>query len=523
MSSSSIIVKIFRYTPKKDEKPKYRVYKVPFQMKGSRLIDILFFIREKYDGGLSFRASCKMGKCGACAVRLNNKPVLACEKIIEENEIVVEPLWSYRVIKDLVVDISNEQHQRLRSHSFIQRGSPSSGKPEKLFLKDFTGYEAATKCVECMSCNDVCHIYRVVPYEFSGPLTLVDLYRYVADPRDCEDRLKTLFFEGLYSCTRCGRCTEICPQKIDIEGYIVEELRKSTFLRDIIPVRLKESLNTLVSTGRAFSRPKASFIEKFFSSASDTEVKNEVTVFTGCMIDYSPRLQKIGEAALNLLRKLNIKTRLLKEEKCCGFPLFASGDISNGTKFAMDNIKLLSDIGAKEVVSLCAGCTFTIRRYYPKIFKSVKKKEFPFAVMTLAEYLTTNNKLVIFCDYNKQNLGIAVIYYDPCHLKYGLGIHDEPRRVISSIPGFRLVEIDNFDLCCGSMVHRYYYTRLAKRDDSQKVIEATAKVIASAGVKTVITECPMCILQISYGLERIGAQGIEVLHLAELLNKLLEK
>jgi succinate dehydrogenase/fumarate reductase iron-sulfur protein len=99
--------RIFRFDPKRDEKPEYRSYKVPI-VEGNTVLDVLLYVYENYDPGIAFRHSCQHAKCGVCSVTVNGKVVLACIHRAE-NDMVIEPLKGFEVIRDLVIDFDKRK------------------------------------------------------------------------------------------------------------------------------------------------------------------------------------------------------------------------------------------------------------------------------------------------------------------------------------------------------------------------------------------------------------------------------
>jgi succinate dehydrogenase/fumarate reductase-like Fe-S protein len=102
ISSDSGTVKIFRYDPALDSQPRYETYEIPFEVWHNRkVMQVIKYIYENLAPGLAFRESCYQSLCGCCTVRVNNKPVLACEAMAEK-EMLIEPINPRKVLKDLV-------------------------------------------------------------------------------------------------------------------------------------------------------------------------------------------------------------------------------------------------------------------------------------------------------------------------------------------------------------------------------------------------------------------------------------
>ena len=102
MNEEKATVKVFRFDPSVDKKPRYQEYNdIPYA--GRSVLNVLRYIYEEYDQSLAFRRLCTKGACGGCAMQVNGEPVLACQKPATE-EMVIEPHPKFQVIRDLVVD-----------------------------------------------------------------------------------------------------------------------------------------------------------------------------------------------------------------------------------------------------------------------------------------------------------------------------------------------------------------------------------------------------------------------------------
>ncbi len=103
MEDRNAVVKIFRFDPSADKKPRYEIYKVPYEAWNNRkIIDTLIYIYQNVAPGLAFRGPCSQGLCGSCTIRVNDKPVLACETIAKQT-MLIEPVRKEKVVKDLVI------------------------------------------------------------------------------------------------------------------------------------------------------------------------------------------------------------------------------------------------------------------------------------------------------------------------------------------------------------------------------------------------------------------------------------
>lgn len=185
------------------------------------LLDILYKIKEM-DPTLAFRSMCRAGICGTCAVKLNGKPVLACSTRISplEEEILVEPLDGFGVIKDLVVDHEGMYSKLKRSMVWLYPSESRVKMDEGINHKSSRSWE----CILCGICDSLCPVLSTSSL-FGGPLTLTRLYKHLIDPRNAnqEATVKTLHSLKPELCTHCMNCSYACPKKLMPEGLIREE------------------------------------------------------------------------------------------------------------------------------------------------------------------------------------------------------------------------------------------------------------------------------------------------------------
>ncbi len=184
------------------------------------LLELLYKIKEEHDPTLTFRSMCRAGICGTCAVKLNGKPVLACSTWISEEEVLVEPIDRFSVVKDLVVDHEGIG-KRLRDYKvWLQSGEGSISLQEDINRKTSRSWE----CILCGVCDSVCPVLSESEL-FGGPLTLTRLYKHLYDPRnaDQETALKALQTLKPELCTHCMNCSYACPKRLMPEALIRDQ------------------------------------------------------------------------------------------------------------------------------------------------------------------------------------------------------------------------------------------------------------------------------------------------------------
>lgn len=188
----------------------------------NNLLNTLFSIKQKQNRSLAFRSGCKSGVCGSCAVRVNGVEKLACKTIFKDGDII-EPLNNSKVIKDLVVDIQNQEEFLKKSHAFLNTLSD-----EIVTKEDEKKIDIESNCILCSSCFSSCPVYTINK-DFLGPFALTRTYRYINDIKEKEinTKLEAIQNNAIWDCTLCGNCNLVCPSNIDIKGDI-EKLRNKS-------------------------------------------------------------------------------------------------------------------------------------------------------------------------------------------------------------------------------------------------------------------------------------------------------
>ena len=216
-----VAVRVRRYNPEAEASaPYWADYSVEVEA-FTTVLDMLIKVREDVDGSLAMRCSCRSAICGSCAMRINGHAALACKTRVSDlsqsgEPITVEPAGVMRVIKDLVVDMTPFWDKVKAVEPWLQ---PQGPEPEGEYIapnEDMRHLAGVMDCIMCGACVSDCTVLEVDP-NFLGPAALAKAYRFVADPRDAEDsaRLGVLSeYTGIWDCTRCYECVQVCPKGV---------------------------------------------------------------------------------------------------------------------------------------------------------------------------------------------------------------------------------------------------------------------------------------------------------------------
>ncbi|WP_434511740.1 fumarate reductase (CoM/CoB) subunit TfrB [Desulfitobacterium sp. AusDCA] len=486
-------VTVFRYNPEIDIQPRYETYEFPYKP-SMTVLDVAMYIYEQIDGSFSFSYACSNSHCGLCGAKINGKPGLMCREMATQ-EMVLEPLDNLTVIRDLMVDRDEYEKHKDSLRLNLDRVNLPLQEPEKIALKDLRRFAVASRCVECYSCISVCPSLKENPHEYLGPAGFVQLARHAFDPRDDLNREVIAYSGGLYNCTTCGRCTEVCPHDI-APSENIELLRARMVASGNMPRAVSQLIEMVEKTEKLIQKGKSSFIE------TTSMKKAKVGLFVGCNIDYDSRLQSIAIAALKVLQKMGIEVAVPQEQVCCGQPLKEVGAVEEIQKLVLKNVKAFEQAGCTTLITICSGCGVGAKKLWPGIYKEATGKDLPFEVMDFTEYVAT----LPFTDFVKP-LNLKVAYHDPCTLKRGQGIYEEPRKILKSIT--KLNE-NAEDACCGGGGG----LRVSNLKLSQRILKNRVNSFRNMDVQAIVTGCPTCIKQLNIGLAQNGMRKVEVLHTA---------
>ena len=223
-------LKVYRYDPESGAGSSYQDYALDLP-EYATVLDGLLEIRDVVDGTLSLRCSCRSAICGSCSMRINGQARLACKTVIsrlvasEGEEISVEPMGNMPIVKDLVVDMAMFWNKVNWVQPWLLPKTPA---PEREYLvsnEAMADLAGALNCIMCGVCVSDCTVLEV-DSNFIGPAALAKAWRFTEDPRDGkrDERLKALNDEdgGIWDCTRCLKCVEVCPKGVAPMDRIME-------------------------------------------------------------------------------------------------------------------------------------------------------------------------------------------------------------------------------------------------------------------------------------------------------------
>jgi succinate dehydrogenase / fumarate reductase, iron-sulfur subunit len=253
-------LKVRRFKPEDQEGPYWETFDVDLDPTLS-VLDGILQAKDRDDGSLAVRCSCRAAICGSCGMKINGQSTLACKTMLEEAQsyaeshavgaqsgedqtssnggkpaIVVEPMANMPVIKDLVTDMESTHWTKIRRVTpwLLPEGDP----PEREYIvppESMIDITQSMACIQCGACVSSCLSMEADP-DFIGPAALAKAYRFIGDPRDSEtkERLHDLAQDphGIYDCTHCFSCIDACPKGVAPMDQIMR-LRRAADEEDI--------------------------------------------------------------------------------------------------------------------------------------------------------------------------------------------------------------------------------------------------------------------------------------------------
>jgi succinate dehydrogenase / fumarate reductase iron-sulfur subunit len=271
-------IKVRRFQPENDEGPYWEEFGVDLEPSLS-VLDALLQTKDREDGSLAVRCSCRAAICGSCGMKVNGQSTLGCKTQIGEAQeqadkmvaatgvtaavadspirgvgggtlgtdsgpdlepvvatadaspIIIEPMGNMPVIKDLVTDMESTHWKKIRR--VTPWLLPHGEAPEREYVVDPESMIDITQsmaCIQCGACVSSCLSMEADP-DFIGPAALAKAYRFVGDPRDAEtvERLTDLAHDphGIYDCTHCFSCIDACPKGVAPMDQIMRLRRKA--------------------------------------------------------------------------------------------------------------------------------------------------------------------------------------------------------------------------------------------------------------------------------------------------------
>jgi Fe-S oxidoreductase len=366
----------------------------------------------------------------------------------------------------------------------------------KTFVHDYN----LSICIQCGTCTGGC------PVKWRSPLNMRRLVRQSYVEIDPSSLFKK---PELWACTTCSTCSLRCPAGVKNVEFIMG-IRNYLANQGEVPSTIRDALENTFLHGNPWGR----FRDRRADWTKDLGVKlvgeasTETLLYVGCAPSYDPRVQSVSTALVKIFQQANLDFGILgKKESCCGNEIRRMGEQALFKKLAKDNTNLFKKSGIKRIVTISPHCFNAFKNEYPDFDIPVQHY-----TQVIAELIETG-KLKM-----PEALNISVTYQDPCFLGKQNQVFDEPRKILTSIPGLEFSEMERSkqrSLCCEGGGGRMWTEggTEGSRNGEIRVNEAVA-----LGAKVLATSCPFCLLTLEDAVKiSDSADRIVVKDIAELV------
>jgi len=335
-----------------------------------------------------------------------------------------------------------------------------------LTWKNRLDYEA---CLRCGRCQDNCPVH-LNQHPLSPKKFIQDMKKFALDPKNsprlggagangeapAEPRLivgNAIETDAIWECRTCRACMEVCPARNEHVHQIMELRRAEVMMRGRLPQDAAVALKLMERTGNPFGPQdsRAQWITETQIPVVKAGDECEALFWIGCFTTFDPIKQKVAYNVLKILMNTGVNVACMgEEETCCGDPARVLGDENLFQTTVKNQIEAIKSRKFKYLLTHCPHCLNVFRNEWPQFgaeFKVLHHTE-------VFNDLLKQGRLKL-----KMPIERKITYHDPCFLGRYNDIYEEPRSIIKSIKGAKLVEMEHnrrMSRCCGGGGGHYW-------------------------------------------------------------------
>ncbi|NWF56949.1 MAG: (Fe-S)-binding protein [Syntrophaceae bacterium] len=234
-----------------------------------------------------------------------------------------------------------------------------------------------------------------------------------------------------------------------------------------------------------------------------------VSLFIPCTVDLF--LPQVGEAVVHLLRRVGVDPIYHEEQTCCGQPAINAGYRKEARGAAKHFIEVFDRDEA--VVSPSGSCVCMVKDHYPELLEDEpdwrrRAEDLAKRVYEFTQFLVDIQKVEdVGASFNGK-----VAYHESCHILRGLGVSEQPKKLIRAVKGTELVPLEAAENCCG------FGGEFANDfpEISEGMVSLKVERYLASGADLLLLCEPGCLLNIGGYLSR-NNPGKKVMHIASFL------
>ena len=369
-------------------------------------------------------------------------------------------------------------------------------------------------CIQCGLCAGTCPYGEVMAYP---PRRIIGMLR--------AGMLEKVFTsDSLLACVACYSCMAKCPRNIQLTEVLLPLVKEQVFLRlSQLPTELHKALENTLRYGNPMAespRKRAAWVKTAgvpIRILAEDPRPVDVLWFVECQNSYHPRGQDISRATARIFHALGVDFAILgNEEKCAGECARLLGETGLFDTLMDYNMAVFSKYQFKRIVTSGAHAYDAFKYQYPDGFRYGVEHTTPF----LSKYVDSLKPRLT------RKLGYSVTYHDSCCLGRHNGFYEEPRLLLRTIPGVKLLEMPHNRinaLCCGGGGGGMWLDTYYKAKGYERLSERRVKEAVKTGADVIATSCPYEISRFEDALKVLGFdKKMAVKDVTELLSEAME-
>ena len=393
------------------------------------------------------------------------------------------------------------------------------------FIREECG-ENVYLCYQCERCSSGCPTVTAMRYR---PAQMMRVAQF-----GLADMLAT--DASIWRCLGCDTCTAHCPHNLSVRRLV--EVMRQKVMQDYLTqglgvldgdealrkgVRalgmLGERIGTYYNVSGEDNAARLAWTDNLAPADKPEglvrDAEADLAYFVGCVSAMFPMSYGIPQSFATVLSRAGVSfTTLGGDERCCGFPLLMAGQLKQAETLIRHNVEQMRALGVPRLVATCPSCYHMWHHTYPEVLGEPLGFEVVHAAEVLRD-LVVEGQL----EFAEPRRTGVVTYHDPCDLGRKSGIFDAPREILSRVPGYTFVEMQQsreYALCCGGGGDLETFDPALVQEVSAQRIAQAAEVDATV----LVSACPQCVRTLSKA-ARAQRVRIRVMDLTQFVEKAL--
>lgn len=318
-----------------------------------------------------------------------------------------------------------------------------------------------------------------------------------------EVEISEQLLEHAYVCTLCGSCEAHCPVGLPLNEILHAWRADLAAGGHVLPEH-----EQIITVMRRYLNPYGPQVPQAKEEESGQPDNVSVLYYPGCTTNRMA--VEIVEAMTSILGKLDVDFALFQEDTCCGIPLYEIGQMSEAKDVARQTLDLIHRYEPDVLLTTCPACFKAFHNIYPEELDLACDLE----VQHISEFLLPR------VPDRMADIARRITWHDPCILGRQLGMYDEPRELLRTIPNLEVVEMHSHRenaLCCGAGGGVYFCAQRTARH----AVDARLEQAKATGARQIVTSCPNCHVRFRQGTQSHRME-IQAKSLAEIIDEALE-